>query len=861
MQREPSGPTRSIPAAIPFIGRGGELALLAARFDEGSRLVTLLGPGGIGKTALAVEHATRRIAGGDRTSLVFCDLAGARDLAGVVDAMAMACGAVVAEGEADPAARVTAALAARGEVVVVIDNVDHLAENVGETILRWVLGAVEAEVLVTSRERLGVASEVVIEVGPLAYGAGGVDLLVAAAQKHAAGFVLRSEDAPIASELVTALEGVPLALELAAAWLPLFGARGTLDRVRASSEVLARDVRGGPARHASLDAAVQGSFDALGPEEREALAQLTVFRGGFTMASAEAVVRGAGRVAPVIAALRGRSLVRTRDAAAARFDLFASVRSFVERVHFACISEAQERHAAYFVDAAERAAAISHRDAAARAWLQVERENILAVATRVLGGGPVDAHAAEPALRGIVALCPLLLARGSLSSVAALVAPVVERTRDSGADPRFSARATMLRGAIRRERGDVRGALKDLLAAESIARALGDELLGADVRIELGRTLLSAGELAAAHEHFDRAVESFGGAGAREREAHALAWLAVSSASRGEPLATARALLERAAALAARDPGSRGPYALLLARACADAGDAAAARRALDDAVVAATAEGDARTEAHARVLLGLVLHDAGDATRAGEALAFARDLFALHGLDADAAIARGHLGVVAQEAGRSAEAYALLADAFDAATAAGRTAEASYFAARMGHAETASSSSSSSGSSGSSSSSSSSSSSTPPATATVGAGDLLASWPSRVAGMPLLARLEARAAAVTTAPALPDDALVVGHEGSWFRAPGGARVGLERRRSLALLLDRLATERLGGGATLTSTALFAAAWPGERALAAAASHRVRVGLATLRKMGLREAIVTHPDGYALATDIRIVRG
>ncbi|HSO32811.1 MAG TPA: hypothetical protein VLT33_09845, partial [Labilithrix sp.] len=80
----------AMPRAVPFVGRASELAALAARFAQGTRLVTLLGPGGIGKTALAVEHALRRVASGDRTSSVFCDLAAARDLAGMVDAMAVA---------------------------------------------------------------------------------------------------------------------------------------------------------------------------------------------------------------------------------------------------------------------------------------------------------------------------------------------------------------------------------------------------------------------------------------------------------------------------------------------------------------------------------------------------------------------------------------------------------------------------------------------------------------------------------------------------------------------------------------------------------------------------------------------------
>ena len=820
-----------MPRAVPFVGRSAELDALAARFDEGARLVTLLGPGGIGKTALAVEHALRRLAFGGRTSSVFCDLSGARDAGGIVDAMAIACGAE-AGGSEDAVGRVGAAMAARGEVLVVIDNFDGLAEHALETVGAWLTAAPEVEVLVTSRDRLGVVGEVVFEIGGLGAGVGdAVGLLVAAARRVGGAFSLREQDRVCAGEIVALLEGVPLALEIAGARLPLLGAPALLERLRTDGS-LRRDARGGPARHATLDAAVKGSFDALAPHEREVLAELTVFRGGFTIASVEAIVEMATAehsLLDVIEVLRSRSLVRTRDAAAARFDLYASVRSYVARFHPGPIAAAVERHASWFVTMAEAAAEQAHRDAAARAWLLAERDNLLAVVARVLGDGPVTARSAEPALRALVALNPVLLARGELSSVAALVAPVVERTRDSGADPRLAARALLLRGAMRRERAEMRAALKDLLAAESIARALGDELLGADVRVELGRTLLMAGELASATEHFDRASRLFSGLGARSREAHALAWLAVATATSNLP--AARALLERAVALAAGDHGSRSPYLVLLGRACADAGDLAAAKRALDEAIASAALDADARTEATARLLLGVVLHDEGDLAAARSTLAAARDLFAVHGLDVGAAQARGHLGLLAREEGHPAESYALLADAIDITKRANHP-YATYFQSEL--------------------------LAPAPAPAPAPALALLTGWP--LSATSLHARVARRAPA--PAPSLaPNDVLLIGASGTWFRAPSAARVGLERRPSLALLLDRLARERIARpGATLTSAALFAAAWPGEKAIATAAAHRVRVAVATLRKMGLRDAIVTLPDGYVVPAELRVVR-
>ncbi len=823
----------AMPRAVPFVGREPELATLAARFDEGTRLVTLLGPGGIGKTALAVEHALRRIAAGARSAVVFCDLSSARDEASIVDALALACGA--------DARGVGAALAARGEVLVVLDNFDGLADHALATVAAWLEDAPEAEVLVTSRDRLTLVGEVVSEVGPLADAA--VPLLLATAAKCGGAIALRPEERAIAEAIVALLEGVPLAVEIAGARLPLLGAAALLERLRASTAGLRRDARGGPARHVSLDAAVDGSFAALRPHEQDVLAQLCVFHGGFTVAAAEAIVEvgrdgdgGGASVLEVVAELRSRSLVRTREVAGARFDLYASIRSFVERARPGPIAAAAERHGRWFVAQAERAAEQAHRDPAAAAWLIAERENVLAVVTRVLSGGPVTARAAEPALRALVALSPVLLAQGALGSVAALVAPLVERTRDSGADPRLAARAMVLRGAMRRDRGDVRGALRDLLGAESMARALRDELLAADVRVELGRTLLAAGEVTPAAEHFARAEEAFAKLGVRWREAHALAWRAVAGGG------TERALLERAVALAAGDDGARAIYLVLLGRACGDAGETADAKRALAAAAGAAGVAGvadaagvDARTVATASRLLGIVLHDAGEIEAAVKALERARDSFAVLGLAVEAALARGHLGWIARERGSAAEGYALLADARDVAMRAGREEEAAYFEG-VGAGEGV-------GGVG----------------VGVGAKALIDGWRFGA----LHARVRGRAAGGAAAPVV-EGGLVVGVDGAWFRAADGARVGLERRRSLALLLDRLARERVDRpGAPLAASALFAAAWPGEKAIASAAAHRVRVAVATLRKLGLRDAIVTLDGGggYALAAELRVVRG
>jgi hypothetical protein len=124
-----------------------------------------------------------------------------------------------------------------------------------------------------------------------------------------------------------------------------------------------------------------------------------------------------------------------------------------------------------------------------------------------------------------------------------------------------------------------------------------------------------------------------------------------------------------------------------------------------------------------------------------------------------------------------------------------------------------------------------------------------------------LALRCHQRARAASQAsPPPPDDALLIGPEGGWFRAPRGERVSLERRRPLARLLWRLAEERSNrAGAALAWDTLLAAAWPGERVIPRAGAHRVRVALSTLRKLGLRDLLRTTEDGYLLTTDVDTV--
>lgn len=857
--------------AHTFFGRSPEIDALLASLEEGVRLVTLVGPGGIGKTALAAEVAGQAVARGIVERTLVARLDSVEDEGGIVDAVALACGATLDAG-GDAIARVGAALAGHGRALLVVDDFDGLVPHAMATLGAWLELAPEIAILVTSRERLALAAEHVTEVGPL--GVEGLALLVGAARRAHASFALRPGEEADAEDIVRTLEGVPLALELAGARLPLFGARALGHRLRTREEPLRREGRGAAARHASLDAAVRDSFEGLAPAERDVLAQLTVFHGGFTAEAVGSVCVGEPDPVTVLEVLRARSLVRSVDhPTGARFDLYGAIRAFVAREHPGPIAAAAQRHARWFLERAEAAARDAHHDAIAHAFLVDERDNVLAVARRVLEGGLPTAREAEPALRAMVALHPVLASRGPLTALAAALTPLVDRTRDSGADPRLSARVSILRGALRRDRGELKAALKDLLAAESVARAVDDAILVADAVLELGRTVLFAGEIDAAREHFDRAARAFAERGARGREGEATLWLGVAVAAAGK-LVDARNLVERAAALAASDRMLAPLAWLTAARAAADMRERSAAHGAL-----ANVAAGDDLVAVEASLLRGHLAWDVGDEADAAKQLAGARDRANAHGLAAEAAIAQGFLGAL----GGGADAYPSLALAHDVATREGRREAAAIFGALLALADAGASRPEAAR-----------------ATLERAAHELalprrapLAPWPLGAAWIVSFARAfvergpDALDAAVRDATAagplplvarnvlsrfanakpppsrLPEDALVVGDEGAWFRAPAPqtARVGLERRRSLALLVHRLAVERLAKpGATLGAAELFAAAWPGEKAIASAAAHRVRVAIATLRKMGLRDALVTTPDGYAFSASVPLVR-
>jgi len=320
-------PQRSLPAERDaFVGRDDALRELSRRFEQGARLVSLLGIGGCGKTRLAIHFGWARAAdfpGG----VWFCDLVPARTLEGVLHAVAL--GLDVPLGKDDPVAQLGNAIAGRGACLVILDNFEQAARHAEGTLGRWLDRAPDARFLVTSREVLGITGEEAQALAPLAP-ADAESLFLRRAAAAQRDFDPAPEDRAAIARLVQLLDGLPLAIELAAARVRTLAPRALLARMSERFRLLTSG-SGRHDRQATLRAAFDWSWDLLGPADKLALAQCSVFEGGFTIEAAEAIIDltsipDAPWVVDVVQSLVDKSFVR--PCGEGRFDLLVSVQAY-----------------------------------------------------------------------------------------------------------------------------------------------------------------------------------------------------------------------------------------------------------------------------------------------------------------------------------------------------------------------------------------------------------------------------------------------------------------------------------------------------------------------------------------------------
>ena len=356
-------PAREVPHTLPgernrFVGRERPMRELWQHFESGARLVTVAGVGGTGKTRLAVGFGTRS-RGSFPGGVWFCDLSQARDLSSL--AGAVAAGMDVTLDKGDAVSLLAGVIRGRGNCLIVLDNFEQVAAESTRTIGAWLDASESARFLVTSREVLGIAGEVVHLVQPLGDDEA-IDLFRSRAAESAPGVAFTPEDEAALPKLVRMLDGLPLAIELAASRVRLMPPRTLLARMGERFKLLALPGRGG--RQSTLRAAFDWSWDLLSAAERSVLAQLSVFEGGFCVPDAEAVIDLAGLDDPpwvpdAVHSLLDKSLVQHLPRG--RFGLLGTVRDYAaEQLRLegrfpgsgpAAATSAMRRHVAYFATA------------------------------------------------------------------------------------------------------------------------------------------------------------------------------------------------------------------------------------------------------------------------------------------------------------------------------------------------------------------------------------------------------------------------------------------------------------------------------------------------------------------------------
>ena len=337
----------------PFVGRSGELnALGELLLDRDCRLLTIIGPGGIGKTRLAVEVAAR-VANRFAEGVCFVPLAQQTSPAFLVPALADALG-LSFQGQMEARAQLLNYLRAR-QLLLVLDNFEHLLGGV--SLLTEMAGqAPGVTLLATSRERLNLQGEWVYELeglpvpssedAPQPENFTSVTLFIQNARRASAGFALREGDLVCIARICRLLEGTPLGIELAAAWVAALSPCEIAGRIEKSFDFLTTTFRNVPERQRSLRAAFEYSWDLLPDDERHALSRLAVFRGGFDHRAAERV---AGASLSTLLALISKSLVRRRESG--RYEMHEVVRQYA-LAYLAMDDSAEEtrdRHSDYYL--------------------------------------------------------------------------------------------------------------------------------------------------------------------------------------------------------------------------------------------------------------------------------------------------------------------------------------------------------------------------------------------------------------------------------------------------------------------------------------------------------------------------------
>lgn len=550
----------NVPARVTsFVGRHSELADVRTLLGR-SRLVTLTGPGGCGKTRLALE-AARELLGAFPDGVWLAELEAVSDPALVPAALAAAVG-VREEASVGVGAAISKPLTGKlidylrtKELLVVLDNCEHLIDACARATEEVLRSAPAVRFLLTSRERLDVAGEALLPVPPLAVPesherspeqisrSDAVRLFADRAAAVRPAFQLDAEAAPAVAQICRRLDGIPLALELAAARVRLLPPAQIAARLDDRFSLLTAGSRRALPRHRTLQAAIDWSYELASEPERELFGQLSVFTGGFTLDAAEAVCADSPRRADVLemlARLVDQSLVVAGGGSDARFRMLETLRRYAgERLaESGTADELRRRHAGYLLQLAERAEPLL-RGPQQAVWLrrlEADQDNFNAAIDWARH------HDLELAVRLSSALAYFWLIGRRRSEVRRRLAEAVETAPD--VSPATRARALAWAAQLANVEGRPDQAAAQARESVELSREVGDPWWVSLSEMILGLAVGLRGEFDRARELQEAARARFGQLGDEWAAAMATMFLGVVAMSAAQP--------ERATALARR---------------------------------------------------------------------------------------------------------------------------------------------------------------------------------------------------------------------------------------------------------------------------------------------------------------------
>ncbi|MFZ5445881.1 MAG: protein kinase domain-containing protein [Myxococcota bacterium] len=548
--QERPGRTNLLPPAGPFVGREADLQVLEAMLgEERTRLLTVTGFGGVGKTRLVRELAWRlreRWAGAG--GAWFVDLAAARSADDVCKALAQALAVdVPLDAANDSVTQTGRTLRSLGPALVVLDNFEQVLDAAPRTVGAWLDLAPEVRFVVTSREALRLPGEHVHQLRALRTGGAtseAVQLFIARAQL--VGAQCSASELGVIATLCERLEGHALAIELAAGQLEGTTVQALLERLSSPAAVL--ELGAGTGRHDTLWNTIDWSWRLLTPVEQSALAQLSVFRGGFTPESAvEVLDLTAFPLAPrrleVVAALVRKSLLQHAVApelpAQLRLGMLESVDEFATRQLEALggTRAARARHAAHLLALGQEALEKlgTEKTEEAMSVLFVERRNLTEVFERALSTLPPTKDSATSALRALHVLEPVIQRTGPYASHLALLDDALRVGRSVGVEAETLAIGLRQRGNAWRVRGRLSQAVEELTQALTLARTTPSASLKARVLTDLAVARFVSGHLDPALEGLEEALTLARACDDRATLVETLAYAAIVRFARHEP--------------------------------------------------------------------------------------------------------------------------------------------------------------------------------------------------------------------------------------------------------------------------------------------------------------------------------------